>query len=132
MKTITEYLAKNNISISVTKIPDIRPPWSDGKNYGHTYQVKLSNLRNSSFFKFFDSICNKEKGLKPEIKTIIENCLSEYHCPDDFKEFCGEFGYDPKEKKSLKTWRRCLVFRDKVRSIITEEQAKEMWEIISV
>lgn len=101
--------------------------FDDDKDERNIYEVKLSRPnKNFVKFTFGDSINNTQKGEKPDVYDILASVSSDYNCPDNFDDFCSEFGYDTDSRKAEQTFKRCLEQSKKLRTVFTSEEAEAM------
>lgn len=57
-------------------------------------------------------------------------CLSgDVHCPETFKDFCGEFGYEQDSIKALQTFKRASSFSKRLRAFFTADEIEALQEI---
>lgn len=80
-------------------------------------------------FDFWGSQYDKEKGVQPSAYDILSCVASDSSCPDTFKDFCAEFGYDEDSRKAEATFKRCLAFSKKINAFFTEEELEALREI---
>jgi hypothetical protein len=75
--------------------------FQEDKQPRHIFRCELSKGRNSYSFDFGQSIAS---GSKKPTEYDILSCLTK-NDPGDFEDFCGDFGYDPYEKESKRTYK---------------------------
>lgn len=140
-----KFLADNGIKFRAT-LSDSKPPaWvneaEDGK-HGHHYRVTLSRGEipawkaanqcqlNRLVFDFWGSIADAEAG-KTDIHAYdVLACVSgDLSCPDTFKDFCGDYGYDTDSIKAKQMFTRCSNFAKRLRAFFTEQEQEQLQEI---
>jgi len=90
-----DFLTKYGITFSAKLANTKTPDWKDDSRPVNHFVVTLKQGKKRVSFDFFDSINNYEKGVKElSCYSVLSCCSSEIHCPETFKEFCNEFGYD--------------------------------------
>jgi len=88
----------------------------------YTVTIKRSNLRIS--FKFGDSINASEKKEHPKLYDILACLQTDYFIPDNFKNFCSEFGYNEDSIKTKKLYKKCIAQSQKLKAIFEEKEAE--------
>lgn len=111
---------------------------------GHHFRVTLSKARPAYrlyeeiakgqtyriVFDFWSSIADAEAGIKTVTPYDVLACISsDTSCPETFKDFCGEFGYEADSIKALQTFRRCSAFAKRLREFFTQEEIEALQEI---
>jgi hypothetical protein len=138
MKAQTEYtkqadafLAKHGIKFRATLSDSKSPAWkADGEKSGHHYRVTLSKPGARITFDFWGSIADAEKGETDVSAYDVLACISgDVNCPDTFKDFCAEYGYEDDSIKALQTFRRCSSFAKRLRAFFTESEIQQLQEI---
>lgn len=112
------------IRLSNTKTPDW---YTDHKTNHNHYKVTISTHLNgykSYTFDFWGSHYDWAKGINPTEYDVIA-CL-EWNCPESFKDFCDEMGYDFDSRKAHKTWKACLAQTKALHRIFPNESQREM------
>ena len=98
------------------------PPWDDDKHsHGDKYLVRLTRGSRSYSFDFWNSKADKDKGIKPCVYDVLA-CIDS-SCPETFKEFCSEYGYDTDSILTEKTFRAA---QDQVKGLMSLFNDKEM------
>ena len=93
---------------------------SGSKRNTYTVDVKRGDIKIS--FKYGDSIDNTEKHKSPTLDDVLNCIKSDFFCPEDFKEFCGEYGYDKDSIKAKDVFKKLKRMSQKLHSIFTEEE----------
>jgi hypothetical protein len=57
---------------------------------------------------------------EPTAEDVLDCLLSDANTPEDFEEFCSEYGYDTDSRKAEKTHRACLAIGKKLRAFLGE------------
>lgn len=86
----------------------------------YTVTVKRGDVRVS--FKYGDSIHNTQDRKTPCVYDILACIQSDYHCPEKFKYFCSDFGYDEDSIATYKLFKRSQRQSQKLRTIFSEEE----------
>ena len=64
----------------------------------------------------------RRRAVWDEFLYSVLCCVSmEYHCPDSFREFCSEYGYDEDSRKAFKLFNKCLEHSERLKEVIPEE-----------
>jgi len=90
----------------------------------YTVTIKRNGLRIS--FKFGDSIINTQEGKQPELYDILACLQSDYFIPDNFKDFCSEFGYNEDSIKTKKLYKKCISQSQKLKAIFKDNEIEVM------
>lgn len=66
----------------------------------------------------------KRKGQTPSPMLYSVLCCvgSDYHCPDNFPDFCSEYGYDEDSIKAFNLFNDCVKLARKLRQVVTAEE----------
>jgi hypothetical protein len=99
--------------------------FQEDKQPRHIFRCELSKGRNSYSFDFGQSIASVSK--KPTEYDIL-SCLTKNN-PGDFEDFCGDFGYDPYEKESKRTYKALIKEYEGVSRIWDSEELELLMEI---
>jgi hypothetical protein len=100
--------------------------WNE-KCFRNTYRVTITTPKGTMWVKFWDSIHNKQHGLKPNEYDVLA-CLQKYDV-GTYEEFLSEFGYDPYDKHSREIYNGCVSEYDRLCRIFTAGQMDELREI---
>ena len=124
-KQAREFLEKHGITFEHKK-GNNKASWEpSGQNYSVTLQQNGKHVT----FDFWGSIHDKEDGIDLDAYSVL-SCISfDLFCPDEFEDFCGEFGYDTDSRKALKTFHKCASFAAQLQAFFTEEQIEDLQEI---
>lgn len=123
-----KFLKKVNTFIDIKESNfQEKPEWAKGRVSGIKYDVQIKNNKGEYIFPFWDSVYNKEKGKKPTRYDILA-CLGLYY-PENFEDFCIEFGYDIDSRKAEKIHQECLKEKRGLENIFTAEEIEELQEI---
>ena len=112
--------------------PEYRKYFPDDKEYRNVYRVTITRGGRKISFNFGDSIRNTQQGKKPRLYDILTTVGLEYFSPDNFEDFCSEFGYKQyddhgrENKKSWSIFNRSNKMTQKLRRILSEEEAMSM------
>lgn len=81
-------------------------------------------------FDFWGSIADQRAGKKTVSAYDVLACISsDVYCPDTFKDFCGEYGYDTDSIEALQTFRRCSRFAKRLREFFTAAELEKLSQI---
>lgn len=96
------------------------------KRYRNRFLVTIQRREEKISFHFYDSINNFIERKKPTMYDILACVNAEYYCPDNFNDFCAEYGYDEDSIKARETWKNCIAQSDKLKQIFSEEEIAVM------
>jgi hypothetical protein len=131
-KQAKDFLEKFGLKASATYVSHEPPAWDEKQEYIRPkYRVRISRkkTRKSLTFNFWDSIANDQKGIRPSAYSVLACISSDQYCPDTFKDFCSDYGYDTDSIKVLKTFKVCSKFARRIRNFFTETELEELSEI---
>lgn len=150
-KQAQEFLDKFGIQFKATLSDTKDPDWKRGEDHGHHYRITLKRGGAGQYttaqwnklcesekkralgrlsFDFWGSIADREAGIKTEKAYSVLACISsDVFCPDTFKEFCSEYGYEEDSISALQTFRRCSSFSRRIRAFFTEAEIEALQEI---
>lgn len=98
-----EFLRKTGADLTIRLVGEVCPPWDDEKHvHGYKYLVKLHRGTRTYSFDYWNSLNDKQKKIQPCSYDVL-SCLS-FTCPDTFKDFCSEYGYDEDSRKAETTF----------------------------
>lgn len=81
-------------------------------------------------FDFWGSIKDAEDGATTVKPYDVLACISgDAYCPDTFKDFCGEYGYDQDSIKALQTFRQCSAFAKRLLAFFTDAELEQLSNI---
>lgn len=127
VKQAKDFLAKANAKMQITPLGvEQNKKWNE-KCFRNTYRVTITTQNGNMWVKFWDSINNKEKGLKPNEYDVLA-CLQKYDV-GTYKDFLSEFGYDPEDRHSKEIYKACVSEYERLCRIFTDEQMEELREI---
>lgn len=130
-----EYLAKYGIEISIKATNSGKcPPFCDGKHiHGDEYRVTMKRALTGArlTFPFWNSQRDSEQGKAPTAYAVLACAGSDLSCPEEFDEFCAEFGYDTDSRKAEKTFRLCAAFGRKLRAFFDNEEMQAELQTIN-
>ena len=121
-----DFLAKYGITFSAKLANTKTPSWKDDSRPVNHFIVTLKQGKKRVSFDFFDSINNYEKGIKElNAYSVLACCSSEIYCPDTFKDFCDEFGYDYDSRKAEKTFKSLKKFSNKLQKFFSSKEMRD-------
>ena len=134
-----QFLTSNGIKFRATISDTKSPAWSVNGRHGHHYRVTLHSVfapdrakhdTRRIVFDFWSSISDQIKGVKTVRPYDVLACVSgDAYCPETFKDFCAEYGYDEDSIKALQAFRRCSAFAKRLRAFFTEAELTQLQEI---
>lgn len=119
-----DFLAKHGITFAAKLSNTKKPSWKDVTVNHFIVTFKKAGKRMS--FDFFDSVNNFQKGVV-DLRSYdaLTCCSSELYCPDTFRDFCSEFGYDEDSRTAEKTFRALKKFSDKLKKFFDSEEIRD-------
>jgi len=88
------------------------------------YEITIRRSNKAIKFKYGDSIKNTQERNQPRIYDILTCIKMDFYCPDNFKDFCGEYGYYEDSIKSKKDFNRCLRQSEKLHLIFNDDEVR--------
>jgi hypothetical protein len=73
-------------------------------------------------FEFGDSLNNTEFNLKPSLYDILCCIKTDFNCPDDFNNFCSEYGYNDDSIRDKGIFEKCKKQSEKLHLIFEEDE----------
>ena len=137
-KQATDFLEKYKIRFSAKPGTNAAPPWAEpGKAHGKQWRIRLSGqtpmekslqvgLR-AVTFPFWNSIAAGSE--EPSAYDVLACISGDVNCPDTFKDFCSEYGYDEDSRKAEQTFKRCRALAVKLQEFFTEQEQTDLQEI---
>lgn len=98
-----------------------------------TYIVTITRGDKSISFDYTGSVndywyaTRKNKAVQkpsPMLYSVLCCVGSDYHCPDNFPDFCNEYGYDEDSIKALNLFTDCVKLSRKLRQVVTYEEVR--------
>ena len=131
VKQAQEFLTSCNATMQITYAgKELNSNWKD-KELRNTYFATITTPQGTMKVKFWDSIYNTMRGIKPTEYDILA-CLEKYDV-GTFEDFVNEFGYDVSESDNLRCTKRIYkaVTREynDICRCFTEEQLESLREI---
>jgi hypothetical protein len=83
----------------------------------------------SDLFSFWNSKNDQQTGKAPTAYDVLACISSEVYCPDDFEEFCSEYGYDTDSRKAEQTFKAVVKQAESLRRIFTSELLDKLAEV---
>jgi len=133
----TEFLTRNGLKFRAVFHGDRCPTWCDGKCcHGDRYCVTISRKgggrlrrRVTIAFDFWNAYTDVRAGKPPTAYSVLATCASEISCPEDFAEFCIEFGESNDSRRAETLFRRCDKFARRLRAFFTPEERNQLAKI---
>lgn len=120
---LTELLKELHIKIKFKKFGLF---FDDDKEERNIYEITIRRHNKAIKFRFGDSIANTQKGEQPRVYDVLTCIKNDFFCPDNFKDFCDEYGYDEDSRKAHETFKRCLKQSHKLTLIFSDEEIKTL------
>jgi len=148
-KQADAFLEQFGINCRIT-LSDTKPaPWErEDAGQRHHYRVTLSKPRNADslyrmpvknipqkmrpnrlVFDFWGSENDCAKGEHPHAYDVLSCISSDAYCPETFKDFCGDYGYDDDSITALQTFRRMDRFGKRLRQFFNATELTALSEI---
>lgn len=139
-----KFLDDISLSMRLTEYPaDMQEPpkWAEDAKpirteagplaHGLRYRVTLSRQGKPGriAFDFWGSINDRAKRKHPKAYDVLACISSDIYCPETFKDFCAEYGYELDSRKALATWKRCAKFAKRLRAFFSESEIEQLSEI---
>lgn len=123
-----KFLADHGLTFRAT-LSDSKPAqWEPS---GHHYRVTITGKgRPRLVFDFWGSVADMQAGKhKIDACSVLSCVASDIHTPDNFEEFCSEYGYDADSIKARQTFTRSNRFARRLRAFFTAEEIKALREL---
>lgn len=136
-----KFLEAHGLRFRATFKGDKCPAWSGianerngcpqcGAIHGDRYRVTISRKGGGRIsFDFWNSQKDSQDGKEPTDYDVLACISGDVHCPEDFAEFCSEYGYEEDSRKAEATFRRCAAFGRRLRAFFTAEEIDQLQEI---
>ena len=128
VKQAKDFLTSCNATMEITYTGmELNSNWKD-KELRNTYFATITTPRGTMKVKFWDSVYNTERGIKPTEYDIL-TCLEKYDV-GTFEDFVNEFGYESNDLSCAKRIYKVVTreYNDICRCF-TPEQIEAMREI---
>ncbi|HXK70625.1 MAG TPA: hypothetical protein PK455_04905 [Caldisericia bacterium] len=89
--------------------------WEEWQKKANGYRLKLIYQGRSYIFDFWQGT-----GIihEPDVSGVLKCLLSDSSVPEDFEEFCKEFGYSIDSRKAEQTHKACLKVRSNMKKLL--------------
>lgn len=128
-----KFLTDNNLNFRATLASNQTcPPWDDEKHvHGDKYRITISRKGEPGrlAFDFWDSFDAMQKGEEPSAYDALTCVSSDAYTPEDFADFCSEYGYDEDSRKALNIFKRADRFARRIRAFFSEAELEQLSEI---
>ena len=122
-----EFLNRNGLRLRITLSNSKPANWEPAGNH---YRVTISSKnRGRITFDFWGSLNDASKGIDPSVYDVLACISSDVYIPDEFGDFCAEFGYDEDSIKAQQTFRRSDRFAKRLREFLTSAEIEQLSEI---
>ena len=114
-----------------------RPYFEDDKEPRQIYRVFISYNGKKTSFTFGDSLQNGYDGKTPESnpeeyrQTILDCLVSDSYTPENFNEFCSEYGYNEDSRKAFKTYKRVIKQAEKINKVFSTEDLEALYNEVN-
>ena len=107
------------------------PPWcgedEKGCCHGDRYRVTISREGSGRLsFDFWNSVKDVQDGKEPTAYDVLACISGDIYTPEDFAEFCSEYGYDPDSRRAYQMFKRCDRFGKRLREFFDDEQREAL------
>lgn len=96
-----DFAKKYGVKLTINEPDYGKMGWDKYENYRYIFPCRLTRNGKSYSFKFGQSIAAGSE--QPTMYDIL-TCLTKYD-PQDFENFCSEFGYDTDSRSAEKTYK---------------------------
>ena len=128
-----KFLTDNNLNFRATLAStQTCPPWDDDKHvHGYKYRITISRKGESGrlAFDFWNSFSDSQNGKDPTAYDALSCIRSDAYTPEDFSEFCSEYGYDEDSRKAHKIFKLADKFGRRIRAFFSDEEIEQLSEI---
>lgn len=145
-----DFIESNSLKLRVTEYPaemQDPPRWAeeDAKPirvkmlYGETaflthgirYRITISREGSPGriSFDFWGSINDRAKRQKPRAYDVLACISGDVNCPESFKEFCSDYGYEIDSRKAMRTFKAVRKLSKKLRAFFTPAEIEQLQEI---
>lgn len=129
------FLADHGLTFTIEPHADPQPPaWLErpDEDHGDHFAVTLTredDMDTTLTFDFWGSINDRNHGNTPSAYDVLACISSDFYCPDNFEDFCAEYGCDEDSRRAFALFERCADFAAKLRAFFTEDEAAALSEI---
>lgn len=120
------FLATHGIKCRIALSNSKPAHWEPAGNH---YRVTLSQPGARMTFDFWGSLNDAKAGKDPSAYDILACISGDVFCPQDFSDFCSEYGYDADSIKAKQTFTRASRFAARLNQFFTPEQIEALSEI---
>ena len=118
--------------VATAALVNRQPPWADtAERHGKEWTISLSGKTETGLrritFPFWNSI--NAGAEEPSAYDVLACISSDVTCPQTFKEFCSEYGYEEDSHKAEATFKRCKRLSDKLQAFFTAQEIEALQEI---
>ena len=131
-KQATDFLEKYHVAFLASPCTNAAPAWAEpGKAHGRKWTIRLVGTMGGEIravtFPFWNSI--NAAGEEPSAYAVLACISRDVHCPEAFKDFCSDYGYDEDSRKAEATFKRCRALAVKLQEFFTEQEQTDLQEI---
>ena len=125
------FLDEHDLRLRTMQHGDRCPSWCDGTcSHGDRYRVTISRKGGGRLgFDFWNSVNDVQNGKEPTAYDVLACISGDVFCPETFKDFCGEYGYDEDSREALTTFPLVDRFARRLRKFFNEAERNELGEI---
>jgi hypothetical protein len=129
-----KFLDQFGLKFRATFRGDRCPPWcgEDGHGciHGDRYRVTISRKTGGRVsFDFWNSQKDMQEGKSPTACDALACISSDATCPDNFEDFCAEYGYETDSRKAETLFRRVSKFAARLQAFFTSDELEALAEI---
>lgn len=130
-KQAEDFLSAHGITVKFVYKGDRCPKWKAGQCdhiHGDRYRVYFRRFGGITFnIDFWNSYSDSRSGIEPNAYDILA-CI-EKRDPENFPEFCSEYGLDEDSISTMETWKACTKQWTQVSKFFNEKEISELQEI---
>ena len=125
-----EFLGNHNLSFGAT-YKNCERYFEGDTAERDIYRIRIRRKDNghSITFNFGQSIADTEKGEKPTAYSVLASLSGDITCPYDFKEFCGEYGYDEDSRTAERIFKKVSKFAERLSNFFSEDEKEDLLKI---
>lgn len=131
-KQALDFCKKHNVQIHVVKSGTVQgfPNCKHDRHMTHIRnRVKITTALGSFGFYFYGSYADWQYGRKATPYQILADIACYIYTPDNFNDFCAEYGYDDDSMSAFRVFKGSRKMSDNLHKYFTEEQLTDLAEI---
>lgn len=130
-KQAQAFLDKFGLKVTYKLLDCDNPSWDKENSHNH-YRVTVTRKGTPGqklTFQWWDSVDSTKKNEQPTAYDALSSLASESNEYSDFKEFCGEMGYDTDSITALRTWKAYSTLASRINKFFTEAELEDLRQI---